>query len=96
MMVKVFTLNKNNKIELTEKELKQILDEAYWEGYRNGSHTTYTYTSPSILTPYYSTTCTNGTTGSITLTSASASDINTYVDNITNSASSNATIAGNK
>ena len=96
IMIKVFTLNKNNKIELTEKELKQILDEAYWEGYHNGSHTTYTYTSPSILTPYYYTTCTNGTTGSITLTSTSASDINTYTDNITSSTVGNATITGNK
>ena len=95
-MIKVFTLNKNNKIELTEKELKQILDEAYWEGYRNGSNTTYTYTSPSILTPYYYTTCTNGTTGSITLTSTSASDPNTYTDNTICSTSSNATIVGNK
>lgn len=84
-MIKVFTLNKNNKIELTEKELKALLDEAYWEGYRNGSNTTWTYTSPGYdkWNPYYYTTCTNATTGTITLTSTTASDINTYTNNIT-------------
>ena len=46
-MIKVFTLNKNGKIELNESELKKLLDEAYWDGYRNGNHTTYTYRSPS-------------------------------------------------
>lgn len=67
-MIKVFTLNKNNKIELSEKELKQLLDDAYWEGYREGNRTTYTYTSPSILsTPYTWTTTT--TDGTITLNS---------------------------
>lgn len=84
-MIKIFTLNKNNKIELTEKELKALLDEAYWEGYRNGSNTTWTYTSPSYdkWSPYYSTTCTNATTGTITLTSNTPSDINTYTNNVT-------------
>ena len=45
-MIKVFTLNKNKKIELTEEELKKLLDEAYWEGYRANSHT-WTYTTPN-------------------------------------------------
>lgn len=71
-MIKVFTLNKNGKIELTEKELKQLLDDSYWEGYRNGSGTTWTYTSPSVWSPYTYTTTYNGTTGSITLTSTTA------------------------
>lgn len=31
-MIKVFTTNKNGKIELTKDELKKLLDEAYWEG----------------------------------------------------------------
>ena len=76
-MIKVFTLNKNGKIELTKKELQQLLNESYWEGYRNNNHF-YTYTSPSITTPYI--TCTtsdithntiNGdiTKGSITIKS---------------------------
>ena len=46
-MVKVFTLNKNNKIELTKQELQSLLDEAYWEGYR--SNTSWTWTSPNWL-----------------------------------------------
>jgi len=73
-MIKVFTLNKNGKIELTEKELKQLLDDSYWEGYRNGQGTTWTYTSPSICSPYIYTTTYNGTTGSITLTSATSAN----------------------
>ena len=47
-MIKVFTLNKNGKIELTKKELEQLLNESYWEGYRNNNNY-WTYTSP---TPY--------------------------------------------
>ena len=46
-MIKVFTTNKNGKIELTKDELKELLDEAYWEGYNNNN--TYTYHSPSIV-----------------------------------------------
>ena len=63
-MIKVFTKNKNSKIELTEKEIKELLDEAYWEGYRDNNH--WTYTSPSITSndwwknqPYYTTTSTD-------------------------------------
>ena len=47
-MIKVFTLNKNGKIELTKTELEQLLNESYWEGYIN-SNNYWTYTSP---TPY--------------------------------------------
>ncbi len=62
-MIKVFTLNKNGKIELTKKELEQLLNESYWEGYRNNNNY-WTYTSP---TPYKwcSNTLYNTTTGSI-------------------------------
>lgn len=75
-MIKVFTLNKNGKIELTEKELKQLLDDAYWEGYRENTHT-WTYTSPNTWSPYtWTTTTCNGTTGSITLTSTGLGDTN--------------------
>lgn len=47
MMVRVFTKNRNDKIELTETELKELLDEAYWEGYRSNSNVVYTYTTPN-------------------------------------------------
>ena len=50
-MIKVFTTNKNGKIELTKDELQKILDEAYWDGYRVGNGTTWTYTTPSY-SPY--------------------------------------------
>ena len=62
-MIKIFTLNKNGKIELTEKELKQLLDSVYWEGYRDNNKS-WTYTTP-LTYPYY----TNTTTNSITLES---------------------------
>ena len=45
-MIKVFTLNKNGKIELTKKELEQLLNESYWEGYRDNKNY-WTYTSPT-------------------------------------------------
>ena len=45
-MIKVFTLNKNGKIELTEKELKELLDEAYWEGYKSNI---LTWPSPNVV-----------------------------------------------
>lgn len=57
-MVHVFTTNKNGKIELTKDEIKKLLDEAYWDGYRANSGT-FTYTTPSWA-PY--TWTINGTT----------------------------------
>ena len=42
MKIRVFTLNKNNKIELTEDELKKLLDESYQDG-KNDARTTTTY-----------------------------------------------------
>lgn len=50
-MIKVFTTNKDGKIELTKDELKQLLDEAYWDGYRANSDR-YIYTTPLTWTPY--------------------------------------------
>lgn len=71
-MIKVFTTNKDGKIELTADELKAILDEAYWEGYRSNSHI-YTYHTPTW--PFN---ITGGTANSqtITLTSVDTSDLN--------------------
>ena len=63
-MKKEFKLNKNGKIELSKEQLKTLLDDAYWEGYRSGSGTTWTYTTPN-WTPYYWTT-TTATTGTVT------------------------------
>lgn len=55
-MVKVFTLNKNNKIELTKQELEKLLNESYWEGYYSKNTPFYTYTTPSIPAPFITTT----------------------------------------
>ena len=62
-MIKVFTLNKNGKIELTKKELEQLLNESYWEGYMN-SNNSWTYTSPTPC-KWYSNTPYTISTGSI-------------------------------
>lgn len=73
-MIKIFTLNKNKKIELTESELKELLDEAYWEGYRANSGYSWTYTTPNY-SPYItwcttaSNTASNTTNDTITFTS---------------------------
>ena len=53
-MVKVFTVNKNGKIEFTKDELEKLLNEAWNDGYYHTN--TYWWTSPSvptITTPYY-------------------------------------------
>ena len=65
-MSKVFTTNKDGKIELTKDELKNLLDEAYWDGFR-ANCTTFTYQTPN-WTPYSWTT--SGATATI-----SANDI---------------------
>lgn len=49
MKIRVFTLNKNNKIELTEAELKKLLDESYQDG-RNDARIA-TISTPSY--PYW-------------------------------------------
>ena len=68
-MIKVFTLNKNNKIELTKEELEQILNQSFWEGYYKKNNF-YTYTSPYTTSPYTITanTITSGGTKTIDIT----------------------------
>ena len=76
-MVKVFTTNKNGKIELTEKELKTLLDEVYWEGYRDNSHS-WTYSTPKTYPYWYgtSTPVTNITSKDITISTSKDSMLN--------------------
>lgn len=62
-MIKIFTTDKNGKITLSIDELKSLLDESYWEGYR-ANNTTWTYRTPS-WSPYVITTTSSNT--SITL-----------------------------
>ena len=52
-MVKVFTPNKNGKIEFTKQELETLLNEVWDDGYNH--HGTYLWTPPTITTPYYRT-----------------------------------------
>lgn len=79
-MIKIFTTNKNGKIELTKDELKNLLDDAYWEGFRNNT-TTWVYNSPS-WTPYSWTCSSSGAT-----LHTNAVDFN--VSNVTNDSITN-------
>lgn len=73
MMIKVFTKNKNNKIELTTDELKKLLDEAYWEGYRSNI-SSWTYSSPNLVnTPPYTITS-NGSQATIATVSSDSNN----------------------
>lgn len=64
MKTKIFTKNKNGKIEFTEAELKILLDEIYNEGYNDGKSRSYIYTTPTRTIPWwqYGTWCTAGST----------------------------------
>ena len=66
MMVKVFTVNKNDKIEFTKDELEKLLNEVWEDGRRDGlnSNKNYWWTSPTI-------TCTTLTQGSTSSTNES-------------------------
>lgn len=71
MKIRVFTLNKNNKIELTEDELKKLLDESYQDG-RNDACTA-TISTPSYPCWHYS----NTTTGCADNLSTTTYNLNT-------------------
>lgn len=60
-MIKVFTKNANGKIELSEEELKSLLDEAYWDGFK-ANHGSWVYATPT-WNPYIwnTTAATDGT-----------------------------------
>lgn len=68
-MIKIFTTNKDGKIELTKEELKSLLDDSYWEGYR-AHNLTYVYNTPN-WTPYSWTV--SGTNTTITSNASNAS-----------------------
>ena len=88
MMIKVFTTDKDGKIKLTTDELKKLLDEAYWEGYRNNNNT-WTYQTPS-WSPYI--TCANGTSTTLTMSAEAVADGGT-IPNVHNVSLSNCTAA---
>lgn len=58
MKIKVFTTDQKGYITLTQKELQDLLNEAYWEGYHEGEKPIPTY--PIRPSPYCWTTATNG------------------------------------
>ena len=51
-MVKVFTTNKNGKIEFTEKELEKLLNEVWNDGH-NANTYRYWWSSPMTTTRYW-------------------------------------------
>ena len=73
MKIRVFTLNKDGKIELTKKELQDLLDEAY----RDGSNSV-TITTPSWQPYWYNTLTSDHTVTTPTL------QINNSVDGVAN------------
>lgn len=75
-MVKVFTPNKDGKIEFAKDELEKLLNEVWYDG---KSHATYTWTSPNwqtITTPYFATgtTITGTTTAGVSVEYSSEND----------------------
>lgn len=58
MKIKVFTTDQKGYITLTQKELQELLNEAYWEGYHEGDRPIPTY--PNRPNPYCWTTVSNG------------------------------------
>lgn len=86
MLIKVFTKNGNGKIEITPDELKKILDEAYWEGYKNNT-SLWTYNSPNIVnTSPYKITCSEDSQVTIKFDASVYDEIaNNYINRIVNS-----------
>ena len=78
-MVKIFTPNKNGKIEFTKKELENLLNEVWRDGYN--SNTNYTWRSPWWYGNGYTyVSCTDSTS---TATAPSSSVTYATSDNIT-------------
>ena len=94
-MVKVFTPNKNGKIEFTKKELEKLLDEVWRDGYNSNNN--YTWHSPWWYgNGYYSVSCTDST-NCATVTVPTSDDITLTADHATISSNdiSNGTISVN-
>jgi hypothetical protein len=81
-MVKVFTPNKNGKIEFTKKELENLLNEVWRDGYN--SNTNYTWHSPWWYGgTYYGVSCTDSTSSASTVTIPSSDNITLTSDHAT-------------
>lgn len=88
-MTKVFTVNKDGKIELTKDELQKLLDDSYWEGYRANTGT-YVYTSPSRWWSPWSVTYCSDTVASSSCTDGKHYDGTTLTADAANIVGSNA------
>ena len=77
MISKTFIKNEKGKIEFTERELKELLDEVYNNGYQDGKGTpVFVYTSPSwwkLNQPYYTYTTSTANTAGLTNTTSTSS-----------------------
>ena len=82
MKSKVFKKNKYGKIEFTESELKEVLDEIYNEGFNDGSNNYYYYNTPYRYKPYpyYYTSCSTVTDPTSITTATSTSNSNLTID----------------
>lgn len=90
-MIKIFTTTKEGKISLTKKELEDLLNEAYWEGYNSNRTTTITYPY-NPLNPYY----TWSSTGSLTINATDyTTDTNTTTINCDSGLTSNSVTISN-
>ena len=105
MKIKIFTTDKSGKITLSKDELQDIVNEAYYEGYRNGEQNgkSYTITSPHWWdTPYYSWSVSTDGSSSMTIGSdpnigittiskdkVTSDSININADNLTNKSKQN-------
>lgn len=98
MKTKIFTKNKNGKIEFTENELKKLLDEIYNEGYYDGKSRSYIYTTPYTSQPWwqYSTWCTADSTTAKGITTNSTTATTNGATATTESIGSTITIKGDK
>ena len=80
-MVKVFTPNKNGKIEFTKKELEKLLDEVWRDGYNSNNN--YYWHSPYWYgNGYYYVSCTDST-NTTTVTIPSSDNITLTADHAT-------------
>lgn len=76
-MTKTFKKNKDGKIEFTVDELKELLDEAYWEGYHNND--TWVYNTPGTGRTWWPYIWTSTTSTDVTLNSSN--DNNSHIVN---------------
>lgn len=82
MKIKVFKTNSNGKIEFTQTELENLLNEIYKSGYAEGEaegrKSNFTWASPSISTnPYYNTITTCNTNVDKSIDSLTCKNVNT-------------------